>query len=93
MMKETILEQLFSYRVNTALEHTLTMDKEYQKTVKNEDELFNRLEKTYFSKKQKLKVDRVISASNACGAAYGRTAYRQGFQDALKLIAELAELA
>ncbi len=42
-----------------------------------------------FSNKQRLAIDRVITANNECSAEYGRIAYRQGFQDAVKLISEL----
>ena len=34
-------------------------------------------------------VDRAISAANASGAAYGATAYRQGFYDGIELVLEV----
>ena len=34
-------------------------------------------------------VDKAISATNASGAAYGATAYRQGFYDGVELVSEI----
>ena len=34
-------------------------------------------------------VDRAISATNASGAAYGATAYKQGLYDGIKLMSEV----
>lgn len=83
MIKESFSEEFLSGRVNHAIERTLIMDKDYQKIIK-EYELFDNLERIELSNEQKLKVDRVISAHNACGAAYGNATYKQGFQDADK---------
>ncbi|WP_310604246.1 DUF6809 family protein [Anaerosporobacter sp.] len=91
IIDDTLLEKLFSDRLSHALELTLNTDKDYQKAVREEDIMYKKLEKVKLSKKQKKKVENVISANNACGAAYGNVAYRQGFHDAVKLIAELSE--
>ncbi|MGB8452169.1 MAG: hypothetical protein WCD89_07530 [Anaerocolumna sp.] len=92
MKKDIVLEELFSTRINHALELTLTMDENYHKAVRKEDIMLNKLDKMKFSNKKKLAIDRAITANNACSAEYGRVAYRQGFQDAIKFVAELVKL-
>ncbi|SHK83291.1 hypothetical protein SAMN02745136_03446 [Anaerocolumna jejuensis DSM 15929] len=92
MKKDIVLEELFSTRINHALELSLTMDENYNKVVKKEENLLNKLAKIKLSNKQRLAVDKAFSANNACSAEYGRIAYQQGFQDALKLMAELLKL-
>lgn len=91
MKKNGLLEELFNSRMIHALETTAATDQDYLEVSKKEDELLNKLDKKNLNRKQRVAVDRVISAANSCGAEYGRMAYRQGFQDAIKLIAELSE--
>lgn len=38
-------------------------------------------------------VDKAISAANASGAAYGATAYRQGFYDGIELVSEVTRIS
>lgn len=92
MKKDIVLDEIFSSRMNHALELSLAMDENYNKVVKKEENLLNKLGKIKLSNKQRLAVDRALSANNACSAEYGRIAYRQGFQDAIKLMAELLKL-
>lgn len=92
-MKESkLLNELFVERIDSALEEVLDTDEDYQNSIKKVDELLDILLKTKLSKKQRLKIDRLISACNACGAEYGRVVYRQGFYDSMNLIAELSEI-
>lgn len=92
-MKESkLLDELFVERIDNALEEVLDMDEDYHNSIKKVDDLLDKLLKTKLSKKQRLKIDRVVSANNACGAEYGRVAYRQGFYDSMNLIAELSEI-
>ena len=37
-------------------------------------------------------VDKAISATNASGAAYGATSYRQGLYDGIKLMLEVKQI-
>lgn len=92
MKRDSLLEELFISRMIHALEATAAMNQDYQEVSKKEDKLLNKLDKKKLSRKQRLAVDRVLSAANNSGSEYGRLAYRQGFQDAIKLIAELSEL-
>ena len=49
----------------------------YQSAQKEVDEAISELEKAGLSQEQNKVVDKAISATNASGAAYGATAYRQ----------------
>ena len=42
---------------------------------------------------QRKAVDRVITAYNQCGAAYGAAAYRFGMEDSVRLLRELGKIA
>lgn len=44
------------------------------------------------SREQNKVVDKAISAANASGAAYGAVAYRQGFNDGIKLMSEVEQV-
>lgn len=92
MKESTLLDELFEERINSALEIALDANENYQNSLKKLDEMLDKLLNTNLSKKQKLKVDRVISASNLCGFEYGRVAYRQGFYDSMNLMAELWDI-
>ena len=89
---DSILKELFSQRMESALELSLRTDKEYVKAEKIAITQQNKLNKIEFSKKQCKAIDKVITTSCDLGAEYGRVAYRQGFKDCLKLVAELYRL-
>lgn len=92
MNENKLLDKLFVERIDSALEVALDMDEDYQNSIREVDELLDNLLTTKLSKKQRLKIDRLISASNSCSAEQGRVAYRQGFYDSMNLIAELSEI-
>ena len=45
-----------------------------------------------FTSEQKKAVDRVITAYNECGAAYGAVAYRFGMEDGIRVRMEMEEI-
>lgn len=92
MKENKLLDELFEERINSALEIALLSDEDYQNSIRDVDKLMNKLLKTKLSKKQRLKIDRVISANNFCGAEYGRIAYKQGFYDSINLMVELSNI-
>ena len=49
----------------------------------------NQLEKAGLSREQNKVVDKALSVTNASGAAYGSTAYKQGLYDGIKLMSEI----
>ena len=64
----------------------------YQSAEKEVDEALNELEKAGLSREQNKVVDKALSNTNASGAAYGATAYRQGFYDGIKLMLEVYQI-
>lgn len=92
MPENNLLENLFDSQISTALEEAIKEDAEYKETRKLIKKTFKKLEKLELSRKQMLIIDRVVSATNANGSAYGRMAYRKGFQDGVKLLSELKQL-
>lgn len=83
------LKELFEQRMETALEENLRVDKEYKRIRGIANSKQDRLNKIGLNKNQWQLVDRAISSANALGSEYGRVAYRQGFQDGIKLVSEL----
>lgn len=92
MPKDSLLEIIIKDRTFNTLDCVLENDVEYQKTIEKQERERDKLDDIGLSEKQRKLVDRAISATNACGAAYGIAAYRQGLHDGLKLMAELKEI-
>lgn len=92
MKKDNLLELLLEERMNGALEQELTTNICYKDTNKRIDKLLQKLDKMKMNRKQRLAVDRLLSAYNSNSSEYGRAAYRQGFKDCLKLIDEFYQL-
>ena len=86
---ENLLDILAEERIHTALQNALDDSELYQSAEREVDEAINKLEKVGLSREQNKVVDKVLSACNASGAAYGETAYKQGLYDGIKLISEV----
>ena len=65
----------------------------YQAVQKAVDEAINQLEQAESSRVQNRVVDKALSATNASEAAYGATAYKQGFYDGIKLMLEVKKIS
>lgn len=87
----SLLDLLVRVRTHKALDRAVGESKDYQYTLKRQDEVFDSLDKAGFSGEQKTIVDRAISAANDCGAVYGAVAYRLGLQDGIRLVSEIKE--
>lgn len=87
-----LLELFTQSRTREVLDRTVLNDKDYCSTLKQQDEAFNILHKAGLDKEQCIIVDRVVSATNACSAAYGKVAYRLGFHDGVRIVEELREM-
>ena len=90
--KESILDILTEERLYNALEVSLSNNKEYQAVQTELQEAINKLEKMGLSREQDRAVDRALSITNQSSAIYGATAYRQGFYDGIRLMAELEQI-
>lgn len=87
--EENLLDILAEERIHTVLQDALDENELYQSAEKEVDETLNELQKAGLSREQNKVVDRALSTTNASGAAYGATAYRQGLYDGIKLMLEV----
>lgn len=91
-MVKSLLDILAEERIHKGLENVLNDNKLYQAAQKEADEAINELEKAGLSQEQNKVIDKAISATNASGAAYGATAYKQGLYDGIKLMTEVNQI-
>lgn len=90
--KENLLDILTKERIHKGLERVLGDNELYQSAQKEVDDAINELEEAGLSREQNKVVDKAISAANASGAAYGAIAYRQGFNDGIRLMSEVNQI-
>ena len=88
--EKNLLDILAEERIHKGLENVLNDNELYQAAQKEVDEAIIELEKVGLSREQNKVVDKAISATNASGAAYGTTAYKQGLYDGIKLMSEVS---
>ena len=86
-----LLEIFVKIRTVKALDKAVSKSRAYQDTIKQQDKVYDSLDKAGLSKEQSAVVDKAISATNDCGAAYGAVAYRLGLQDGIRLASEMKE--
>lgn len=87
--KDSVLQWIIDEGICNSVEAALRTDKGYKEARKIANETLDNIDDIGLDKKQWSTVDRAISATNALGAEYGRTAYEQGFKDSVKLLSEL----
>lgn len=75
-----------------SLETALRQDREYQDTLKQQNNAFKKMDRARLNRKQTAIVDAAISATSHCGAVYGAVAYWYGLKDGIRLSAELCEI-
>ena len=92
-MKENgLLEIIAAHRTMTDLDEILKKDKCYQEALAEEKTASDMMDSMNFTDEQEKAVDRVISAYNQCGAAYGSAAYRFGMEDGVRIRMEMEEV-
>ena len=91
--EESLLDILAEERIHSALQNALDEDELYQSAEKEVDETLDELQKAGLSREQNKVVDKALSATNASGAAYGATAYKQGLYDGIKLMSEVNQIS
>lgn len=89
---ENLLDILAEERIHKGLENALNDNELYQAAQKEVDKAIDELEKAELSREQSKVVDKALSATNASGAAYGTTAYKQGLYDGIKLMTEVNQI-
>ena len=93
-MKENgLLEIIAAHRTLADLDEILKRDKYYQDALEEEQAASDIMDGLNLTSEQRKAVDRVITAYNQCGAAYGAAAYRFGMEDSVRLLRELREIA
>ena len=88
-----LLDILMEERIHKGLEKVLNDNELYQSAQKEVDEAISELENVGLSREQNKVIDKAISATNASGAAYGATAYKQGLYDGIRLMSEINRIS
>lgn len=91
MKKDKLLDIFVEERVHGILEEAARDSVEYQAAQREYDKACNELNQAALNERQCDVVNSVLSAANHCGAVYGVIAYRQGFDDGVRLTAEIKE--
>lgn len=92
MEKNGLLEIIAAHRTVTDLDELLKADKYYQDALEEEQAASDIMDGLNLSAEQKKAVDRVITAYNECGAAYGAAAYRFGMEDGIRVRMEMEDI-
>ncbi len=92
MKKNGLLEIIAVHRTATDLDKILKTDKYYQDALEEEQAASDIMDNPHLTAEQKKAVDRVITAYNECGAAYGAVAYRFGMEDGIRVRMEMEEI-
>ena len=92
MEKNGLLEIIAVHRTATDLDKILKTDKYYQDALEEEQAASDIMDNLNLTAEQKKAVDRVITAYNECGAAYGAVAYRFGMEDGIRVRMEMEEI-
>lgn len=85
----SLLDDFLEKRINGTLGPILTTNSQYQDIKDKADAKTAELKKYSLNDDQMEAIDHALSANNAVGAVYGLLAYKQGFEDARNLLAEL----
>lgn len=90
--QNSMLKLLMETRIQTAMEERILRDENYQKANIKTRRQIKKIEDIGLSREQWLVVDDALSACNNRSFLYGRTAYYQGFEDAVCLLKEIYQL-
>lgn len=92
MENNGLLEIIATHRTVADLDELLQTDKYYQDALAEEQSASDIMDSLSLTLEQKKAVDRVITAYNECGAAYGAAAYRFGMEDGVRLRVEMEKI-
>lgn len=90
--QNSMLKLLMEMRIQTAMEERILRDENYQKANVKTRRQIKKIEDIGLSREQWLVVDDALSACNNRSFLHGRTAYYQGFEDAVCLLKEIYQL-
>ena len=92
MEKNGLLEIIAAHRTVKDLDELIKTDKYYQEALAEEQSASDIMDSLSLTSEQKKAVDRVITAYNECGSAYGAVAYRFGMEDGIRVRMEMEEI-
>ena len=92
MKKIGLLEIIAAHRTMDDLDEILEKDRDNQDALAEEKDASEQMDAAGLTNEQKKAVDRVITAYNHCGAAYGAVAYRFGMEDGIRVRMEMEEV-
>lgn len=92
MDKNGLLEIIAAYRTSDDLNEVMRKNKDYQKALAEQKEVFAMLDELDFTSEQERVIDQVITANNHTGAVYGAVAYRCGMEDGIRLRMEMEKI-
>lgn len=92
MDKNGLLEIIAAYRTSDDLDEVMRKNKDYQKALAEQKEVFVMLDELDFTAEQERVIDQVITANNHTGAVYGAVAYRCGMEDGIRLRMEMEKI-
>lgn len=87
-----LLDLLVWVRSYKALDRAVEKDRTHKAALKEQDKAFEELCRAGLNKEQKRIIDRAVSATNQCGAVYGKIAYKLGLHDGIRLMSELSKV-
>lgn len=90
--RSSVLKQFIETRIEAVLEEEILRDANYRKINMETRRKIKKIEDMGLSREQWLVVDDALSACNNRSFLYGKTAYYQGFQDAVRLLKEICQL-
>lgn len=90
--KNGLLEIIAAHRTVKDLDDLIKTDKYYQEALAKEEIASDIMDSLNLTAEQKRAVDRVITAYNECGAAYGAVAYRFGMEDGIRVRMEMEKV-
>lgn len=92
MEKNGLLEIIAAHRTLKDLDELIKKDEYYQEALAEEQSASDIMDSLSLTSEQKKAVDRIITAYNECGAAYGAAAYRFGMEDGIRVRMEMDEI-
>ena len=90
--EKRLFDVITGYAVNEGLDEVLQQNEEYIKIQKRIEEQAEQLDRQYFSKEQRLMIDKLVCVHTENGAFYGRMTYKKGFKDCICLLRDLEML-
>ncbi|MBS4932913.1 MAG: hypothetical protein KH020_16700 [Clostridiales bacterium] len=89
---KSLLNLLCMIRVESHLENRIAVNEEYQKLTEEFDEILEKLLVEIEDRKEKERIDEVLSICNILSAKYGEIAYEEGMKDGIQVMKEILEV-